>query len=57
MKTKSSEDVIPLAGLKVNLGKFVNRANDNHHPILVTSRGRGKKETGCRLSEGLYIRL
>ncbi len=41
MKTKFSEDVIPLSDLKVNPGKVVNRAKDNHRPILVTSRGRG----------------
>jgi len=41
MKTKFSEDVIPLSDLKVNPGKVVNRANENHRPILVTSRGRG----------------
>lgn len=41
MKIKFSEDVIPLSDLKVNPGKVVNRANENHRPILVTSRGRG----------------
>jgi len=41
MKTKFSEDVIPLSDLKVNPGKVVNRAKDNHRPIRVTSRGRG----------------
>ena len=41
MKTKFSEDVIPLSDLKVNPGKVMNRAKDNHRPILVTSRGRG----------------
>ncbi|PCH62862.1 MAG: prevent-host-death family protein [Gammaproteobacteria bacterium] len=41
MKTKFSEDVIPLSDLKVNPGKVVNRANENHRPILITSRGRG----------------
>jgi len=41
MKTKFSEDVIPLSDLKVNPGKVVNRAKDSHRPILVTSRGRG----------------
>ncbi len=41
METKFSEDVIPLSDLKVNPGKVVNRAKDNHRPILVTSRGRG----------------
>lgn len=41
MQTKFSEDVIPLADLKVNPGKVVSRANDTHRPILLTSRGRG----------------
>jgi len=41
METKFSEDVIPLSDLKVNPGKVVNRAKDNHRPILITSRGRG----------------
>ena len=41
METKFSEDVIPLSDLKVNPGKVVNQAKDNHRPILVTIRGRG----------------
>ncbi len=41
MGIKFSEDVIPLSDLKVNPGKVVSRAKDNHRPILVTSRGRG----------------
>ena len=41
MKTKFSEDVIPLSDLKINPGKIVNRAKDTHRPILLTSRGRG----------------
>lgn len=41
METKFSEDVVPLSDLKVNPGKIVNQAKDNHRPILVTSRGRG----------------
>ena len=41
MKTRFSEDVVPLSDLKVNPGKIVNRAKDNHRPILLTSRGRG----------------
>jgi prevent-host-death family protein len=40
MKTKFSQDVIPLSDLKVNPGKVVNQAKDTHRPILVTSRGR-----------------
>ena len=41
MKTKFSEDVIPLGDLKVNPGKVVAHANDTHRPVLLTSRGRG----------------
>ena len=41
METKFSEDVIPLSDLKINPGKVLNQAKDNHRPILVTSRGRG----------------
>ena len=41
MRTKFSEDVIPLTDLKVNPGKVVNHAKDTHRPILLTSRGRG----------------
>ncbi len=41
MRIKFSEDVIPLSDLKVNPGKVVNRAKNNHRPILLTSRGRG----------------
>jgi prevent-host-death family protein len=41
MQTKFSEDVIPLADLKVNPGKVVNHAKDTHRPVLITSRGRG----------------
>ncbi len=41
MQTKFSEEVIPLSDLKVNPGKVVNRVNDTHRPVLLTSRGRG----------------
>ena len=41
MQTKFSEDVIPLADLKINPGKVVKQANETHRPILLTSRGRG----------------
>jgi len=41
MKTRFSQDVIPLSELKINPGKIVNRAKDSHRPILLTSRGRG----------------
>ncbi len=41
MRTKFSEDVVPLSDLKVNPGRIVNRAKDSRRPILITSRGRG----------------
>lgn len=41
MGTKFSEDVIPLADLKVNPGRVVKHAADAHRPVLLTSRGRG----------------
>ena len=41
MRTKFSEDVIPLSDLKINPGKVVNHAKDTHRPVLLTSRGRG----------------
>lgn len=41
MKTRFSQDVVPLSDLKVNPGKIVNRAKNTHRPILLTSRGRG----------------
>ena len=41
MHVKFSEDVVPLADLKINPGKVVNRTQDTGRPILVTSRGRG----------------
>ncbi len=41
MRTKFSEDVVPLTGLKVNPGKIVHQVRDTHRPVLLTSRGRG----------------
>ncbi len=41
MITKFSEDVVPLADVKVNPGKVVRRTQESHRPILLTSRGRG----------------
>jgi len=41
MKTRFSQDIIPLSDLKINPGKIVNRTKDTHRPILLTSRGRG----------------
>jgi len=41
MGTKFSEDVIPLADLKVNPGRVVKHATEAHRPVLIISRGRG----------------
>ncbi len=41
MKTLFSQDIIPLADLKINPGKIANQAKDSHRHILLTSRGRG----------------
>lgn len=38
--TKFSEDVVPLADLKVNPGRIVRHTTDTHRPVLLTSRGR-----------------
>jgi prevent-host-death family protein len=38
---KFSEDVVPLADLKVNPGKVVRRVAETGRPLLLTSRGRG----------------
>lgn len=38
---KFSEDVVPLADLKVNPGRVVTRATETHRPVLLTRRGRG----------------
>ncbi len=41
MKTRFSEDVIPLTDLKINPGRVVKHATDVRRPVLLTSRGRG----------------
>jgi len=41
MRVKFSEDVVPLADLKVNPGRVVKHAVEAHRPVLLTSRGRG----------------
>lgn len=38
---KFSEDVVPLAELKVNPGRIVTRVTESHSPVLLTRRGRG----------------
>lgn len=41
MRTKFSEDVVPMTDLKVNPGKVVRHAAEVRRPVLLTSRGRG----------------
>lgn len=41
MAIKFSEDIVPLADVKINPGKVVRRTRDSRRPILLTSRGRG----------------
>ena len=41
MRTKFSEDVVPLTDLKVNPGRVVMHSVNARRPVLLTSRGRG----------------
>lgn len=41
VRTKFSEDVVPLTDLKVNPGRIVKQVNEAGRPVLLTSRGRG----------------
>lgn len=41
MRTRFSEDVVPLTDLKVNPGRVVKHTAEVHRPVLLTSRGRG----------------
>lgn len=41
MPIKFSEDIVPLADVKVNPGKIIRRTLESHRPILLTNRGRG----------------
>ena len=41
MRTKFSEDVVPLTDLKTNPGRIVKHVAEVHRPVLLTSRGRG----------------
>ena len=40
MRTRFSEDVVPLTDLKVNPGRVGKQASRTHRPVLLTSRGR-----------------
>lgn len=41
MRTKFSQDIVPLTDLKVNPGRVVKHAVEARRPVLLTSRGRG----------------
>ncbi len=41
MKTKFSEDIVPISVLKVNPGKIIKQVQEVHRPVVLTSRGRG----------------
>lgn len=41
MKTKFSEDIVPISDLKVNPGKIIRQVQEAHRPIVLTNRGRG----------------
>ncbi len=41
MDTRFSQDVVPLADLKVNPGRIVKHASEAGRPVLLTRRGRG----------------
>jgi prevent-host-death family protein len=41
VRTKFSEDVIPLSDLKVNPGRVVRQVRETRRAVLLTSRGRG----------------
>ena len=40
MSVRFSEDVVPLSDLKVNPDKVIDRVQESHRPILLTSHGR-----------------
>ena len=54
MAIKFSEDLVPLADLKVNPGRVVKHTTGAHRPVLLTSCGRGVAvvPVGSRLREG-----
>ena len=41
MKTKFSEDIVPISVLKVNPGKIVKQVQDVRRPVVLTNRGHG----------------
>jgi prevent-host-death family protein len=41
MKTRFSEDIVPMTDLKINPGKIIRHVQESHRPVVLTSRGRG----------------
>jgi prevent-host-death family protein len=41
VKTKFSEDIVPISDLKVNPGKIIRQVQEAHRPVVLTNRGRG----------------
>ena len=41
MRTRFSEDIVPVSDLKANPGRVLKHVAEAHRPVLVTSRGRG----------------
>lgn len=41
MKTKFSEDIVPISDLKVNPGRIVRQVQESRRPVVLTNRGRG----------------
>lgn len=41
MKTRFSEDIVPITDLKVNPGKIIRQVQEAHRPVVLTNRGRG----------------
>jgi prevent-host-death family protein len=41
MKTKFSEDIVPISDLKVNPGKIIRQVQEARRPVVLTNRGRG----------------
>jgi prevent-host-death family protein len=41
MSVRFSEDVVPLSDLKANPDKVIDRVQESHRPVLLTSHGRG----------------
>ncbi|MCG8642752.1 MAG: type II toxin-antitoxin system Phd/YefM family antitoxin [Desulfobacterales bacterium] len=41
MKTRFSEDIVPITDLKANPGKIIRQVQEAHRPVVLTNRGRG----------------